>query len=283
MKGRNGAALDYFQTEYATLRQQLMEAQCALMYAHGQRKHSMSTTGDQQADSHLPDMERGTYRRLLESSPHGVALLSATGLVLQANQRLAQLIETCPERLSGSRLADHLPEQLTHSLHAWLDDSDQRPVRASHRVFTRNGQVRHLHFSVTKLPPGSAAARSLIVTDLDQLFDSEAPRVALKDLDTVDQSIRRARAEALSLLESALAAHSRAEAINAELQREIDSRKRVEALLRETQQRYERMLAAIGDAQWSSGTDPRRALEADDEQSRPGDPDLCARQVDARR
>lgn len=75
------------------------------------------------------------------------------------------------------------------------------------------------------------------------------------ELVAVDQALNKARLAALGLMESAVAAHARAEAIAERLQHEIDYRIQAEAALRDSEQRYHRIVDAIGSVYWLSTAD----------------------------
>lgn len=75
------------------------------------------------------------------------------------------------------------------------------------------------------------------------------------ELVAVDQALNKARLAALNLMESAVAAHARAEAIANRLQREIDYRIQAETALRDSEQRYHRIVEAIGSVYWLSTAD----------------------------
>lgn len=75
------------------------------------------------------------------------------------------------------------------------------------------------------------------------------------ELVAVDQALNKARLAALGLMESAVAAHARAEAIAERLQREIDYRIQAESALRDSEQRYHRIVEAIGSVYWLSTAD----------------------------
>ncbi|NEV63405.1 PAS domain-containing protein [Thiorhodococcus minor] len=254
-KGLGESVLDDLRIECEALRHQLIEAHRALASASGR---SDMVLGDAPADlpAHpRPSAEDTTYGRLVENILQGVALVSASGQVLHANQRLAQLIGIAPEQLPGSSLPDHLPAQVAKEMSTWLDTAAAEPVRASHRIPTRDGQVRHLHFSVNRVAPETNAARSLVVTDLDQVFDRQVTQTEEQVDATADQSIEHARSHALTLLRSALDAHARADAIQDELQREIRERERAQAALEEAERRHERIMETIGSTRWLSTAD----------------------------
>lgn len=92
--------------------------------------------------------------------------------------------------------------------------------------------------------PRFAGAEAIGETRLDAMTPEPEPEKNT----SVEQSLAQARAAAVSLLEGAIAAHARAEAIDVELKREIDRRKQVEASLQATEQRYRRMVEAIARA-----------------------------------
>ncbi|NEX21896.1 PAS domain S-box protein [Thiorhodococcus mannitoliphagus] len=250
-----GSALEDLRAECETLRHQLLEAHRALASASGRSDVVLGGVPENVCVHPPPSTEGSTHRRLAEDILQGVALLSSSGEVLHANQRLAQLMGIAPEQLCGSSLTDHFPNQLAAEIPTWLDAAAAQPVRTSHRIPTRDGQVKHLHFSINKMPPDANASRSLVVTDLDQLFDPQAERTKGQASTATDESIEHVRAHALTLLRSALDAHARAEAIHDELQREISERKRAQVALAEAQRRHELLMETIGSTHWLSTAD----------------------------
>jgi hypothetical protein len=79
------------------------------------------------------------------------------------------------------------------------------------------------------------------------------------ETDLLDRALERARAEAKSLLDIAIAAHARAEANNEELQREIQRRKHAEAALQRIEQRSRKRTEAIGNPHSLSAAEAENA------------------------
>ncbi|MBK1721030.1 hypothetical protein [Thiocystis violacea] len=138
----------------------------------------------------------------------------------------------------------------------------RQQLREAHRAlaFTSGGADATLPVNLDQRAHAPRRDTEAAVTDLHQRVDRGVPRAEIQEIDAIGQSLEQARSKARDLLESAIAAHARAEAINDALQREIDNRKRIEAALRDAEERYNRMLQAIGDTQWLSAADGRTLL-----------------------
>ena len=99
--------------------------------------------------------------------------------------------------------------------------------------------------------------------------DDRWPRQDAWNNDTLNEALDRAKTEARCLLESAIAAHSRAEAISEALQREIHRRKQLETALEATERRYRWVLDAIGSLHGLSVADRESLLRGEPSPSFP--------------
>ena len=105
------------------------------------------------------------YRVFVENMQEGAAAVTPDGLVLYANQRLAEIVGVPPAQLLGASIYEILGEAHRGAVEGLLDDR-ATGLRESEIVLTRgDGRTLHTYFSVTVLPDGTRCA---VVTDLTE-------------------------------------------------------------------------------------------------------------------
>lgn len=120
---------------------------------------------------------------------------------------------------------------------------------------TRNDNGRHLHLTLNPLPEGPGAALALVAIDIGGLVHPQRPPNEPPQAGALNEGLMQAGLAAACLMETAITDRQRAAAADRALQTEIHNRLKAEAALRESEQRYRKILDAIGDVRWVSADD----------------------------
>jgi PAS domain S-box-containing protein len=137
------------------------------------------------------------YRTLVEAMSEGAATVSADGVVLYCNRRLAELVGISPSNLVGLTLLSLIePHQVT-ALKRMLRSARLQAVKGEFSLQRQRGQRIPVHLSLSKLEGYRGAALGMVVTDLTEQKRKQA------------EEINRAESTHRLLLERELAAQER--------------------------------------------------------------------------
>jgi PAS domain S-box-containing protein len=116
-----------------------------------------------------------TYRVLVESINEGTATLAPDGDILYANQRLAEILGTPPERLIGTYICDYVEGGDRELFAALLEHGRQGASKGEVSLRNRNGVIvpAYLSFKSFDLEEAPGAV-CLVVTDLTEQKRQEA-------------------------------------------------------------------------------------------------------------
>lgn len=108
------------------------------------------------------------YKTMVEAMSEGAGSISADGVVLYANHRLAEMVGTPLEGIVGG-LVDRLvaPED-QKAFDQLLGRAAVETSRGDIRLRAADGSLVPTHISLNPLPPGSGAAICLLATDLTE-------------------------------------------------------------------------------------------------------------------
>lgn len=142
---------DDLESENAELRARLADAEGVLQAIQRGEIDAVVVTG--------PDSERvftlqgadHPYRVLVESMSEGAATLSADGVVLYANPRLASLLHTSRTELTGTRLADWTDAENSGLLEQMVRSSGNDPVSGELSMVDSAGTSLPVHASLSPL------------------------------------------------------------------------------------------------------------------------------------
>lgn len=193
------------------------------------------------------------YRILIEQMNEGAGTLSADGVVLYANRRLAELLDLPLEQLIGATFRSFVvPSDLT-LFAGLLEQGRSDRSEGDIMVQSAHGSAIPLHLSVSRLPEDSVAAVCLVATDLTERKRREDALQAAHDrleervadrteaLTRANQELRASRAEAVGNMEDAQKARRAVEEVNRELREESARKKRTAKALQRSEERF-RML-----------------------------------------
>ncbi|MCC8987744.1 MAG: response regulator, partial [Candidatus Contendobacter sp.] len=109
-----------------------------------------------------------SYRVLIEQMSEGAATLSAEGLILYCNHRVAELFKTPLDRIVGSTLESFIDRSDQATFHALLDAA--QTGRSSGEITGRaaDDTATNLLLAFNALPAGFAATTGVVATDLTE-------------------------------------------------------------------------------------------------------------------
>lgn len=164
--------------ELHDLRSRLAEAEAIL---HAIRKGDVDAVvidGDRGEQVYTLGGSDRIYRQLVETMNEAAVTLSAEGIILYCNMRMAQLLDRPLDRVLGALLRECVPAEDQRSFDGVLAQARAAPSRAEISVRTATGQVIPIHLSASHMRNDDLEiVFCLVLTDLSerrQLLYSEA-------------------------------------------------------------------------------------------------------------
>jgi len=109
------------------------------------------------------------YRRLIETMSEGAATLSADGVILYSNTRLAEILGQPLDQIPGTSLRDHLPPADQEALRAVLTSARTAPVRREISLQTSDGRLVPVYLSASPCQSEETEmVFALVLTDLTE-------------------------------------------------------------------------------------------------------------------
>ncbi|WP_240732249.1 PAS domain S-box protein [Geobacter sp. FeAm09] len=155
-------------------------------------------------ESALRDSE-GHLRVLFESSQAGILLLDATGTIMVANRRLAEMLGRTPEELTGTPYSDHVPPDQRHLCRENLRRIIDREVDAfsTERCYLRgDGEVFWGYFTGRRHEDGNGRLIGLVghISDIGDIKRAEEERRRIEQ-----QMLHAQKLEGLGVLAGGIA------------------------------------------------------------------------------
>src|SRR5512144_1467940 len=108
------------------------------------------------------------YQTMVEAMSEGAGTLSADGVVLYANRRLAELLGTPLEEIVGDPIERLVAPDDRDAFEALLGRAAIESIRGEIRLCAADGTLIPTRVSLNPLPPSSGAAICLLATDLTE-------------------------------------------------------------------------------------------------------------------
>ena len=137
-----------------------------------------------------------TYRLLIENIEQGAGTLSPEAVVLYANRTLSKMLQVPLERLIGSHIFTHLPNEYHASFRDMLNENATANRSSAWRFESPGGDERVLHVALSPLPVRSGAAFALLITDVGPLLERETLRNDNVQLEKTAVELANAKAAA---------------------------------------------------------------------------------------
>jgi PAS domain S-box-containing protein len=150
--------------ELAGLRARLAEAENVLSAIRNGEVDALVVTGER--GEHVYTLH-GAYQQLSETMSEGVVTLSAGGVILYCNARLAQMLGRPLAEVLGTALRNYLPPEDQQPLEAILAQARTKSSRGEINLKSSEGRLVPVHLSASRLPGEEAEmVFCLVLTDL---------------------------------------------------------------------------------------------------------------------
>ncbi len=134
------------------------------------------------------------YRQLIETMSEGAVTLSADGVILYCNVRLAEMLGRPLDQVLGTALRNYLPPADQQALDAILAQAGTAPSRREINLKTSDGRLVPVYLSASRLQSeGAEMVFCLVLTDLTEQKSHEqivaAERLARSILEQAAEAI----------------------------------------------------------------------------------------------
>ena len=182
------------EAELEGVRARLAEAEQILDAIRNGEVDALVVAGERGEQIHTLSGADRIYRQLIETMSEGAATLSADGVILYANARMAELLERAPEQVLGTALRLHVPASDQQALDAVLAQAHIEPNRREINLKTSTGRLVPISLSAFRLhSEGEKIVFCLAFTDLTEQKSHEqvvaAERLARLILDQAAEPI----------------------------------------------------------------------------------------------
>lgn len=189
------------------------------------------------------------YRLFIDEMNEGALLLSEQGLIIFCNQRFAEWVARAATQLIGKAFTECLSPGYEAPFAALFRGGLVGHAAGEISCLSSDGRLLPLRVALTPSQTAAGKGVCVVATNLTEARQREL------ELNKSLREVHQARAAALNMMEDAVEAKSRAEAINRALAQEIQERNRAEAALRD--------IEASKHAVWESALDGIVTMNAD--------------------
>ncbi|NBC48252.1 MAG: response regulator [Gammaproteobacteria bacterium] len=208
-------------SENRELRARLKEAQEALCAIREGEVDAVIVSGSKGDRVFSLTETENLHRLMVETMNEAGLAVSADGLLLYANDRVARLLQRCRSGLLGRSIEEFVAPADVERLQRLLDTSQAGTADDRVVFVSSSGAAVPMHLWASRLPRTGEAVVCLVGTDLTRL---EADQALVAELREHKEALSASRAEALELMSQALVAREQAAQLAQEL-RESDRRK----------------------------------------------------------
>ncbi len=180
--------------ELEDLRARLVEAKEVLRAIHNGEVDAVVVTGERGEHVYTLMGADRIYRQLIETMSEGAATLTADGVILYCNVRLAEMLERPLDQLLGTALGNYLPPADQQAVDALLAQARTEPSRREINLRTSEGRLVPVYLSASRLESeGAEIVFCLVLTDLREQKSHEhivaAERLGRSILDQAAEAI----------------------------------------------------------------------------------------------
>jgi PAS domain S-box-containing protein len=155
--------------ELEELRSRLAEAQEALRTIRSGGVDALVVPGEGGEQVYTLSGADRAYRQLIETMSQGAATLSADGVILYANARLAEILGRPLETIMGTALRDFLPPDAPRALDAMFPRGGGEPRHQEAELIGSEGRRVPVYLSASRLlSDGVPLTFCLVLTDLTE-------------------------------------------------------------------------------------------------------------------
>jgi PAS domain S-box-containing protein len=155
--------------ELEDLRARLAEAEEALRAIRTGEVDAVVVAGERGEQVYSLSGADRVYRQLIETMSEGAVTLSADGVILYGNIRLAEMLGRPLDQVLGSALRNYLPPEDQQALDSVLAQSRTAPSRMEINLKTGEGRLTPVYLSASRLQSeGAEMVFCLVLTDLTE-------------------------------------------------------------------------------------------------------------------
>jgi two-component system, NarL family, sensor kinase len=177
MRKRKKSGPSRKRNEVALLRARVNELEETLQAIHGGRVDALVMSGADGVQVYTLQGAEHPYRLMIESIREGAATLDPEGVVLYANNRLAQLLSVPLEQLIGAPLRDYVPPDQWEKLQPLLQSARRRCSSCEIDFREETGTRRVLRVSFCPFQQPGIDLVCAVVTEVTELVEAnEAQR-----------------------------------------------------------------------------------------------------------
>lgn len=178
--------------ENAQLRARLAEAEAVIQaIRHGEIDAVVVSSAEGSRIFTLEGSDH-PYRLLVESMNEGAATLSAEGVILFSNPRLASLLQTTPAALAGTRLGGWMAESERTHFERMLHDSRDRSVSSDLTLCADKLDCLPVHVSLSSLFVKGVRCCCAVLTDMSLAKHHAALAASAEYVRQVNDRLREA-------------------------------------------------------------------------------------------
>jgi PAS domain S-box-containing protein len=180
--------------ELQDLRARLAEAEEVLHAIRNGEVDAVLVTGERGEQIYTLRGADRVYRQLIETMSEGAVTLSADGVILYGNVRLAEMLRRPLDQVVGTALRNYLPGADQQALDAILAQARTETSRREFNLKTSEGRLVPVYLSASRLQSeGAEMVFCLVLTDLTEQKSHEqivaAERLARLILEQAEEAI----------------------------------------------------------------------------------------------
>jgi len=155
--------------ELEDLRARLAEAEEVLSAIRNGEVDAVVVAGERGEQVYTLSGADRVYRQLIETMSEGAVTLSADGVILYGNVRLAEMLGRPLDQVLGTALRNYLPPSDQQALDAILAQARTAPSRREINLKTSEGRLAPVYLSAARLQSeGTEMVFCLVLTDLTE-------------------------------------------------------------------------------------------------------------------
>lgn len=163
--------------QFDDLQDRLREAQETLEAIRSGGADAVVVSGENGSQIYTLSGAEQPYRVYVERMQEGAVTVSRDGVILYANQRFAEMLQTPLERVMGSPITTYIPEDAWSKVYHVFFRSET--VVKNECILRRGGDAEHpVNLSASQLPLPDQTVMCLVITDLAGQKEKENFRLA---------------------------------------------------------------------------------------------------------
>jgi two-component system, NarL family, sensor kinase len=183
MPGRKRSISRSTEQEIKALRDRVHELEETLAAIRGGRIDALVIGGPSGDQVFTLQGAEHPYRVLVESINEGAATLDGKGIVLYANERLAEILGVPLDKLIGAPLQNHISPSDWYKLHALSEKGRRQPATGEITLADGDGRRRTLRLSLSPFPESDLELICAVVSEVTELVEAnEAQKRSERDL-----------------------------------------------------------------------------------------------------